>query len=167
MGLWNHFFCWLPSYALRRLILKHLFFANIGKSNIHLGVKFFSPWKLTIGDGSNIQFKSFLDCRGGLEIGNNVDIALGVNILTQDHDVRTKTYATRSRKVLIDDNVVIGSYALILPGVHLEPYAVIGAGSVVTKMVPKKTIYAGNPAKEIGVRGDEFEYSCSYQRPFH
>ena len=44
------------------------------------------------------------------------------------------------------DEVVIGSNATILP-VRIVKGCVIGAGSVVTKNLNKKGIYAGNPAK--------------------
>jgi acetyltransferase-like isoleucine patch superfamily enzyme len=43
----------------------------------------------------------------------------------------------------------IGSNATILCGVTIRQYAIVGAGSVVTKDVPPKTIVAGNPAKRI------------------
>ena len=43
----------------------------------------------------------------------------------------------------------IGSNATILCGVTVGEYAIVGAGSVVTKDVPPKTIVAGNPAKKI------------------
>ncbi len=41
----------------------------------------------------------------------------------------------------------IGSNATILCGVTIGEYAIVGAGSVVTKDVPPKTIVAGNPAR--------------------
>jgi acetyltransferase-like isoleucine patch superfamily enzyme len=43
----------------------------------------------------------------------------------------------------------IGSNATILCGVTIGEGAIVGAGSVVTKDVPPKTIVAGVPAKEI------------------
>ena len=43
----------------------------------------------------------------------------------------------------------IGSSATILAGVIIGEYAMVGAGSVVTKDVPAHTIVAGNPAKVI------------------
>ena len=45
----------------------------------------------------------------------------------------------------------IGSNATILCGVTIGEGAIVGAGSVVTKDVPPKTIVAGVPAKEIRV----------------
>ena len=48
----------------------------------------------------------------------------------------------------IGDNVLIGSSSTILP-VKIIDGCVIGAGSVVTKDLLKKGVYAGNPAKFI------------------
>ena len=51
--------------------------------------------------------------------------------------------------VTIMENVWISSDSTILPGVTIGSGAIIGAGSVVTKDIPKNTIYAGNPARFI------------------
>ncbi len=39
--------------------------------------------------------------------------------------------------------------AIILPGITVGEHSIVGAGSVVTKDVPDKTIVAGNPARII------------------
>ena len=52
------------------------------------------------------------------------------------------------RETKIGNNVSIGSNATILP-VSICDGVVIGAGSVVTKDITKKGIYAGNPARLI------------------
>ncbi len=51
-------------------------------------------------------------------------------------------------RTLIADNVTIGSNATVL-SVRICEGAVIGAGSVVTKDITDKGIYAGNPAKKL------------------
>lgn len=167
MSLWNHFFTYIPSFNLRYIILKYLYRAKLGKCSIHMGVKFFSPWKLVVGDNSNIQYGSFLDCRGGLFIGDNVDITLFVKILTEDHDVRSNNYNTRNRPVYIKNNVVIGSYALILPGSTIDKYGVLGAGSVLSGCINEDEIFIGNPASKISERKIESSFNHYYERPFH
>lgn len=52
------------------------------------------------------------------------------------------------RETKIGNNVSIGSNVTILP-VSICDSVVIGAGSVVTKDITKKGIYAGNPARLI------------------
>ena len=51
-------------------------------------------------------------------------------------------------RIVIEDKVTIGSNATILP-VRICSGAVIGAGSVVTKDIIEKGIYAGNPARKL------------------
>ncbi|MCY9856016.1 acyltransferase [Vibrio mediterranei] len=51
-------------------------------------------------------------------------------------------------RTVIADNVTIGSNATIL-SVNICEGVVIGAGSVVTKDITEKGIYAGNPAKKL------------------
>ena len=52
--------------------------------------------------------------------------------------------------ILVDEQKdLLNSDAIILPGVRINEFSVIGAGSVVTKDVPRYSIFAGNPAKLI------------------
>lgn len=54
--------------------------------------------------------------------------------------------------VVIEDDVWIGTRAIILAGVTIGRGAVVAAGSVVTKSVPAYAIVGGNPAKIIRMR---------------
>jgi acetyltransferase-like isoleucine patch superfamily enzyme len=56
-----------------------------------------------------------------------------------------------SRPVTIGNNVFIGAHSTILKGVTIGDKAIIGAGSVVAKSVPAGEIWAGNPARFIGM----------------
>ena len=44
----------------------------------------------------------------------------------------------------------IGSRSVILPGIQVGRWALVGAGSVVTRDVPDHALVAGNPAKQVG-----------------
>ena len=56
---------------------------------------------------------------------------------------------------VIGNDVWIGQNAVILPGVHIEDGAIIGANCVVGSDVSPYTIMIGNPAKELRKRFDE------------
>lgn len=167
MAVWNYFFSYFPSAWVRWCVLKYIYKASLQRCNIHAGVKMFAPWYLTVGEGSNIQHGSFLDCRGKLYIGENVDVCLGVKVLTQDHDVKSVDYLTRSRSVSIGDNCVIGSFATLLPGSVMKDGAVLGASAVLAKTVNYHEIVVGNPPYQIGLRPKDLNYRCSYIRPFY
>jgi len=108
-----------------------------------------------IGKRCKISSHSFI-CEGVL-IEDEVMIAHGV-MFTNDKYPR----ATNEDGTLQDEKnwdvvgthvakgATIGSNATILCGIEVGRYALIGAGSVVTKDVPDYAIVAGNPAKVIG-----------------
>ena len=56
---------------------------------------------------------------------------------------------------IIGNDVWIGQNAVVLPGVHIEDGAIIGANSVVGSDVAPYTIVIGNPAKELRKRFDD------------
>jgi acetyltransferase-like isoleucine patch superfamily enzyme len=60
-----------------------------------------------------------------------------------------KPSKARTAAVAIEDNVFIGMNCLVLKGVTIGQGSVVGAGSVVTKDIPKGVIVARNPAKII------------------
>jgi len=167
LSLWNHIFNKIPVYWLRYFIVKYFYGLKIGKSNIHYGVKFLSPWNVSIGDNSNIQMDCFIDGRGEVKIGNNVDINMGVAIFSEQHDINDPEYAAVKKKVEIHSNSTIGSFSLILPGVVVGEGGVIGAGSVVVKDVSEYSMVAGNPAVKKRDRSNNINYNVSYKRPFH
>lgn len=57
--------------------------------------------------------------------------------------------------VIIEDDVWVGTRAIILKGVTVGKGAIIAAGSVVTKDVPSYSVVGGVPAKIIKMRWDE------------
>ena len=168
LAFWNHIFNKVPSYVFRHYIAKYLYGLKLGSnSNIHFGVIFLSPWRIRIGDNCNIQMNCLLDGRGNLKIRNNVDITLGVKIFTEQHDINSANYDSVKKEVIIQDNVVIGSYSLILPGVTINEGAVIAAGSVVPKDIPEYVMAAGNPAVVKSKRNKDLKYKLNFRRPFH
>lgn len=52
--------------------------------------------------------------------------------------------------VTIHEGASIGARAVVLPGVVVGEFAMVGAGAVVTKDVPPHAVVAGNPARIIG-----------------
>lgn len=52
--------------------------------------------------------------------------------------------------VSVQDGASIGGGCTILPGVNIGRYALVGAGSVVTRDVPDHALVFGNPARQVG-----------------
>ncbi len=115
----------------------------------------------TIGVNCNICAHTFIE--GNVIIGNNVTIKSGVFIwegisvednvfigpnvtFTNDKFPRSKKYPDKFQETKICQSASIGANATLLPGVTIGQYAMVGAGSVVTKDVPPYAVVMGNPA---------------------
>lgn len=118
-----------------------------------------------IGNHCNINCQVFIE--NDVKIGDNVTIKPGVQIwdgvtlednvfigpnvtFTNDLVPRSKQYPEAFAKTLVKKGASIGANATIVAGNTIGEYALIGAGSVVTKEVPANTVWFGNPAKQRG-----------------
>ena len=79
------------------------------------------------------------------------NVTLGPNVtLTNDLVPRSKATNWKLLRTLIKKGASIGANATIVAGNTVGSYALIGAGSVITKDIPDHTVWYGNPAKEHG-----------------
>ncbi len=131
-------------------------FAKLTESEIDKTFGLFPPFYTDCGKNIKIGKNVFINacCRfqdqGGIEIGDGSLIGHNTTIATLNHDFNPlKRQNLTPSPVKIGKNVWIGSDCTILPGVEIGDGAIIGAGSVVTKSVPKNTIAVGNPARVI------------------
>ena len=86
-----------------------------------------------------------------ITIEDNVHIGPNVMILTHDssrHCINPEE-PVKFGRVRIKRNSYIGAGAIILPGVTIGEYAIVGAGAVVTKDVPPRSVAVGVPARVI------------------
>lgn len=95
-----------------------------------------------------------ISCNASITIEEFTMISHGVVIHTSTHQHQNHPmWAARvDRPVKIGKHVWIGINAIILPGVIIEDFAVIGAGTVVAKNVPKAAVVVGNPGRILKYR---------------
>ena len=122
------------------------------KGNFRIGsgsdIRIFDNAKLTLGSGYINGFSQIV-CAKDIEIGNDVAIAREVIIRDTDaHDLIGCEH-TKIKPVKIGNHVWIGAKAMIMKGVTIGDGAVIAAGAIVTKDVPKNCVVAGVPARII------------------
>ena len=99
-------------------------------------------------------------CEGGLKIGRSTQFGRECLILTTNHNYADAEYLPYDdigilQRTEIGENCWFGVRCTIMAGVKIEDGAVIAAGSVVTKSIPRCAIVGGNPARIIGWRDTE------------
>lgn len=150
-------------FSVKRRYL-NLFGYHVGRNSyIHSPVRFFSySGMLSVGENCTINSNCYIDLRGGVVIGDNVNISHDVKIYTAGHDTSTEGFCYFEKKVVIGDDVWIFPNVIVMPGVTVGSGAVIYPGSVVARSVGEAEIVAGNPAKIIGKR----KFSAGYRLDF-
>lgn len=105
---------------------------------------------IRIGRGVFLNFNCVLLDVTHITIGDQTQIGPGVQIYAADHPrdpAQRRANLENGRPVHVGANVWIGGGAILLPGVTVGDDAIIGAGSVVTRDVPRGATVVGNPAK--------------------
>jgi acetyltransferase-like isoleucine patch superfamily enzyme len=113
---------------------------------------------LTVGHHVYLSDYVWINAAGGVTIGNDVNVGVGVIIHSANHRYRDPSQLIRLqghdfKPVTIGSDVWIGARAIILPGVTVGEGAVVAAGAVVTKDVEPYAVVAGVPAAIITRRG--------------
>ena len=119
--------------------------------------------KIAFGENVQINDNVHIAAANNISIGNNVLIASKVFISDHNHgNYGSNTNMPHdhplsypherpiiSNPVIIEDNVWIGEFVAILPGVTIGKGSIIGTMSVVQKSIPPFCIAVGSPAKVI------------------
>lgn len=113
--------------------------------------------------GENVQINDYVHITAidSVVIGNNVLIASKVYISDCSHGSYAgnesdsnplhspSTRPLFSKPIIIEDNVWLGEFVSVLPGVTIGKGVIVGANSVVSKSLPSNVIAVGTPAKPI------------------
>jgi acetyltransferase-like isoleucine patch superfamily enzyme len=112
--------------------------------------------KIVIGDRAALNSFCRIFGHGKVEIGEDTQIGPGSLITTTDHDYRGDL-ETSFKGVVIGKGVWIGANVTVLSGVEIGDFAVVGAGSVVTKNIPPRAVAVGIPARVVKWVDPEFK----------
>ncbi len=112
--------------------------------------------------GQNVVVSPYVELGNNVKVQNNVSIYTGVicedNVFLGPSMVFTNILNPRSAiirrdsyvKTLVKKGASIGANSTIICGNTIGEYALVGAGSVVTKPVKPYALVVGNPGKQIG-----------------
>lgn len=108
--------------------------------------------------GNNVKIQNNVSVYQGVTIGDGVFVGPHV-CFTNDKIPRAvntdgslkNSCDWKVSEILVKEGVAIGANSTILPGVTIGKWALIGAGSVVTKDVPDYGLVVGNPARLVGI----------------
>ncbi len=103
----------------------------------------------SIGDRCTIH-NNFINVCEPVVIGNDVGLSPETSIITHGYWLSVlEGYPAKFQGVEIEDGAIIGYRCVLLMGVKVVKYCVVGAQSVISQSLLKKGVYAGSPAKFI------------------
>ena len=138
---------------LRQKILSEML-GSVGK-NCYIEPPFHGNWggkNLFLGDNVYVNFNLTVVDDVEIIVGNNVLFAPNCTLTTANHpinpDLRRKGYQY-AKKIVIGNNVWLGSNVVVLPGVTIGENSVIGAGSIVSRDIPANVVAMGIPCRVV------------------
>ncbi|MGN8132655.1 acyltransferase [Paenarthrobacter sp. 22069] len=139
-----------------RVVLNALTRKNTLEARGSVVLRTFRPGaRIVIGADSGLT-SCTISAGSSVEIGQRVLVGGGVIITDSDHHVVDMLTGRRfaglpswsnDRSVSIGDDVFVGARSIILKGAEIGEGSVIGAGSVVSSVIPAGVIAVGNPCR--------------------
>lgn len=157
----NYYATGIGTYIVNSFFKKILGIARNGDFLLHFTSRVNSPKNIIVLESNNSStvYLSLATSGGcyyqainGIEFGGGTIWANNCSFISANHSFKDLKKHNKSSKIIIGENVWIGSQCVILPGIQIGDNSIIGAGSVVTKSIPTNSIAVGNPAKVIAKR---------------
>jgi galactoside O-acetyltransferase len=136
--------------------IRELFAELIGKP-VDESFSLFPPFTADYGLNITVGVRVFVnqECmflgHGAIDIGDRVLIGPRVSLITAGHpfDPEQRRTSIDAEPITVGPDVWIGANATVVPGVTIGHDSVVAAAAVVTRDVPPRTLFGGNPAKVI------------------
>ena len=111
---------------------------------------------IQVGAGCTIGDYSYIYASKSIEIGDNCLIAPFAYLVDSDHQTRlgklVRDQDLLVKTIKIGNDVWLGARVTVLGGVEIADGAIVAAGSIVRESIGANEIWAGVPAKKVGMR---------------
>jgi len=143
----------VPLYGFRRWLLK-LFGCRIGKQvKVRPRARLHYPWRIEIGDNSQIGEDAWLYSIDTIKIGEHSIISQKSFLCTASHDYHNPRFRLTHQPITVGKGVWIAADVYVAPGVTIGDNAVIGARSSVFQDMPPGMVCYGHPCRPRKPRG--------------
>jgi acetyltransferase-like isoleucine patch superfamily enzyme len=113
-------------------------------------LRVFPGAELTLGDKVAVNDGARIECTTAISVGKRARIGFGAVLIDNHfHEPYDRDARPAGKPIVIENDVWIGSRAIVLPGVRIGEGSIVGAGAIVSKAVPPYVVVAGNPARVI------------------
>jgi acetyltransferase-like isoleucine patch superfamily enzyme len=157
---------WRKAYRRLRMLILRSAFGKHGDHFIFDPDGFFNYENVEVGDDVSIGDGALFLCSDSkIIIGNKVMFGPKVSVIGGDHntseigkfmyDIHQKQPGD-DQDVIFEDDIWVGTGAIILKGVRIGRGSIIAAGALVNKDVLPYTIVGGVPAKKLANRFPDF-----------
>ena len=119
---------------------------------IDYGFRFLNAKNISIGSKCSFGHYNKLWAFSKITIGDKVQTAIGLTIVSGSHDIATYEPTSKEQQVTLEGENWIGANVTIIGGVTIGKGSIIAAGALVTNDIPSYTIAAGVPAKVLNKR---------------
>jgi acetyltransferase-like isoleucine patch superfamily enzyme len=99
--------------------------------------------------GDRVTIKCGVSLYDGLRIENDVFVGPDVTF-ANDRRPRSRRHQERYPRTTVREGASLGAGAVLLPGITIGRFALVGAGAVVTHDVADFALVYGNPARRLG-----------------
>ena len=155
-NFWRQFYLLLTSFLTGNIWAK----SNLGDcgndTDIDPTVRFGNyPQNIHIGSNCSLGYGThvYAGPKSKISIGDDTLIGPFAFMTTEAFSASKENphdaHSGHEGDILIGEGVRIGAHSVLLPGIKVGNGASVGAGSIVTKDIPPKTVWAGNPARLI------------------
>ena len=109
--------------------------------------------------GNFVKLNAFVYIPTGVTIEDKVMVSAGCIFVNDKYprafdfsakDLLSSAPNEETLSTVVREGATLGAGVVVLGGLEIGKYALVGAGSVVTKSVPPHALMVGNPAKQIG-----------------